>query len=121
MIRARQGKCNTGEAVITSAGRLKAKYVIHTVGPVWNGGDKDEDMLLGRAYRNSLQLARAHSVQSMAFPNISTGIYGFPKDRAAKIAITEVNIFLNSGVDMQQIVFCCFDEENYEIYKKMLG
>lgn len=85
-IRARQGGCETGKAVITTAGNLPAEYVIHTVGPVWNDGLKAEDQLLENCYRNSLQLAEEHGVQSIAFPNISTGIYKFPKERAAQIA-----------------------------------
>src|SRR5690606_13829294 len=86
-IRAKQGGCNVGEAVITTAGNLPAKYVIHTVGPVWNGGKSNEEHLLSSAYRNSLTLAFEYRIRSIAFPNISTGIYRFPKDRAAEIAI----------------------------------
>src|SRR5882757_7583303 len=87
-IRARQGGCPVGEAVITTAGRLPAKFVIHTVGPVWRGGDNGEPDLLASAYRNSLRLALEHKIQSIAFPGISTGIYGYPKDAAARVAIS---------------------------------
>lgn len=93
-IRAKQGGCKVGEAVITTAGRLSAKFVIHTVGPVWNGGDSNEHALLSSAYRNTLKLAIANEVRTIAFPNISTGIYKFPKDAAAKIAIESVSEFL---------------------------
>jgi O-acetyl-ADP-ribose deacetylase (regulator of RNase III) len=94
-IRNRQGGCATGEAVITSGGRLKAKFVIHTVGPVWHGGNNQEDELLANAYTNSLKLAASYNVHSIAFPNISTGVYGFPKKRAAEIAVTQIRLFLD--------------------------
>jgi O-acetyl-ADP-ribose deacetylase (regulator of RNase III) len=92
-IRARQGGCQTGEAVITTAGKLPAKYVIHTVGPVWQGGDGNEKELLAAAYNNSLKLAEKYGIATIAFPNISTGIYNFPKDKAAEIAIATVSDF----------------------------
>ena len=119
MIIARQGKCNTGEAVITTAGNLHAKYVIHTVGPVWNGNPKEET-LLANAYRNSLQLAQDNGVKTIAFPNISTGIYRFPKDKAAKIAIHTVKEFLEKDNNLETVYFVCFDTENYELYKSLL-
>ncbi len=119
-IRNAQGGCPPGEAVITTAGRLKAKYVIHTVGPVWNGGSKNEDTVLTNAYRNSLMLAVSNSLRTIAFPNISTGIYGFPKDRAADIALNTVKEFLETNRSLQKIVFCCFDRDNYEIYQTRL-
>jgi O-acetyl-ADP-ribose deacetylase (regulator of RNase III) len=116
-IRARQGGCSTGEAVITTAGRLPAKYVIHTVGPVWSGGGKDEDGLLANAYRNSLALAMAHGCRTVAFPNISTGVYRFPPDRAARLVHETVSQFLAEHPDaFQTIYFVCFDEENYRLY-----
>lgn len=119
-IRARQGGCNVGEAVITTAGNLPAKYVIHTVGPVWNGGKSNEENLLASAYRNSLALAVEYEIKSIAFPNISTGIYRFPKERAAEIAITTVKGFLDTtGADIE-VTFVSFDEENYRIYKGLL-
>lgn len=120
-IRAKQGKCRTGEAVITTAGKLPADYVIHTVGPVWNGGTKDEEQLLASCYSNSLTLAVANGIQTIAFPNISTGIYKFPKMKAMEIAINTVREFNDQG-KIEAIIFVCFDEENYKLYKdKMEG
>lgn len=119
-IRNRQGGCPTGEAVITTAGMLPAKYVIHTVGPVWQGGRVDEDRLLSNAYTNSLRLAVEHDIRSLAFPNISTGVYGFPKGRAAQIATDTVREFLKRDTSLKRIIFCCFDEENYKIYTSIL-
>ncbi len=119
-IRNRQGSCPTGQAVITTGGRLLARYVIHTVGPVWNGGGHGEDGLLADAYRNSLALAVAHGCQTVAFPNISTGIYRFPADRAARIVKETVNAFLAGHPDaFEDIYFVCFDEENYRLYTKL--
>jgi O-acetyl-ADP-ribose deacetylase (regulator of RNase III) len=120
LIRAKQGGCATGEAVITTAGRLPAKYVIHTVGPVWNGGSKGEPELLANCYRNALKLALAHGVKSIAFPNISTGVYHFPKPRAATIAIQEVQQFVANDSTIEEIYFVCFDDENYFLYKERL-
>jgi O-acetyl-ADP-ribose deacetylase (regulator of RNase III) len=117
---ARQGGCKTGEAVITTAGNLPAKYVIHTVGPVWNGGNKNEAALLGNAYRNSLQLALENAVKSIAFPNISTGIYHFPKDKAAAIAVSTVKDFVQEHPSIEEVFFVCFDEENVVLYQQAL-
>lgn len=117
---ARQGRCATGEAVITTGGNLPSKYVIHTVGPVWNGGLHNEKLLLANAYRNSLKLAEENGVKTIAFPNISTGVYSFPKDQAAQIAIETVNSFLESGTQIQKVYFVCFDQQNYELYQKLL-
>jgi O-acetyl-ADP-ribose deacetylase len=119
-IRNAQGGCKTGEAVVTTAGKLKAKFVIHTVGPVWNGGKNNEDQLLSNAYKNSLTKAVDKNCNTIAFPNISTGIYGFPKESAAVIAIQTVKNFLSSNSLFQKVIFCCYDEENYAIYKKLL-
>jgi O-acetyl-ADP-ribose deacetylase len=116
---ARQGECKTGEAVITSGGNLPAKYVIHTVGPVWNGNPK-EDGLLANAYYNSMRLAIENRVQTIAFPNISTGIYGFPKQRAAEIAIKTVLKFCDDRKYPIKVVFVCFDAENLTIYRQLL-
>jgi O-acetyl-ADP-ribose deacetylase (regulator of RNase III) len=118
---ARQGGCPTGEAVITTAGNLPAKYVIHTVGPVWRGGGQNEEELLASAYRNSLVLAIKHEVRSVAFPNISTGVYGFPKARAAEIAFNTVREFLAGETTIEQIWFVCFDDENYRRYSELLA
>jgi O-acetyl-ADP-ribose deacetylase (regulator of RNase III) len=117
-IRAKQGGCDVGQAVITTAGLLPAKYVIHTVGPVWNGGNKGEPELLANCYRNSLRLAVEHAVKTIAFPNISTGIYRFPKPEAAAIAIKEVRQFVATDNSVEEIFFVCFDDENYELYKE---
>lgn len=119
MIRNRQGGCPTGEAVITTGGKLTTRFVIHTVGPVWRGGGKNEDKLLTSAYHNSLTLAVEHNIKTLAFPNISTGVYGFPKERAAEIAIGTVKGF-NAGNCLKEVTFCCFDEENYKIYERLL-
>jgi O-acetyl-ADP-ribose deacetylase (regulator of RNase III) len=119
-IRNKQGGCKTGEAVITNAGDLPADYVIHAVGPVWQDGTKNEDKLLYSAYHNSLKLASKNNLKSIAFPNISTGIYGFPKERAAEIAIHAVQDYLVEDEFIQNVTFVCFDEENYHIYSKLL-
>jgi len=118
-IRNKQGGCKTGEAVITTAGNLPSKYVIHTVGPVWNGDKEEKSKLLAECYTNSLNLAVQNGIKSIAFPNISTGIYHFPKDKAAEIAIQTVKDFERS-VEIEKVVFVCFDDENYKIYKSLL-
>jgi O-acetyl-ADP-ribose deacetylase len=120
-IRAKQGGCDTGEAVITTAGLLPAKYVIHTVGPVWNGGNKNEPELLANCYRNSLRLAVENGVKSIAFPNISTGIYHFPKQEAAEIAIETVQRFMANDNSLEEVFFVCFDDENFNLYKVNLA
>jgi O-acetyl-ADP-ribose deacetylase (regulator of RNase III) len=119
-IRARQGGCKVGEAVITTGGRLPAKYVIHTVGPVWQDGAHGEEELLASAYRNSLQLAIEHKIETIAFPNISTGIYHFPKEKAATTAVATVSEFLVEHDELKQVIFACFDRENYELYEEIL-
>lgn len=113
-----QGRCETGDAVITTGGNLSARFVIHTVGPVWHGGNSSEDNLLENAYSNSLQLALENGVETIAFPNISTGIYGFPKERAAEIAVRTVTKFLSENEQIKQVYFVCFDQENYELYRQ---
>ena len=119
-IRNRQGQCKTGEAVITTAGRLPAKNVIHTVGPVYNGDQRIEQQkqLLANCYSNSLKLAEANNLKSIAFPNISTGIYKFPKDLAAEIAIGVVKTY--KGDIIKQVLFVCYDTENFELYKRKI-
>lgn len=119
-IRNRQGGCRTGEAVITTAGNLPARFVIHTVGPVWQGGTNQEAILLANCYRNSLELAVTHQLPGIAFPNISTGVYGYPKAAAAGIAITTVQDFLKKNKTLQQVLFVVFDEENYRLYEKLI-
>lgn len=116
----KQGGCRPGEAVITTGGSLPAKYVIHTVGPIWHGGKHKEDEVLANCYRNSLSLAVENNISSIAFPNISTGVYGFPKERAATIASTEVRNFVEINKDIDEILFVCFDDENYSLYKRLL-
>jgi len=118
-IRAAQGKCKTGNAVITTAGKLPSNYVIHTVGPVWNGGNKKEEERLANCYSNSLKRAIENNIKTIAFPNISTGVYRFPKQRAAEIAIqTVLNFEAQEAID--ELYFVCFDDENYAIYQKTL-
>lgn len=114
--------CDTGDAKITKGYNLPAKYVIHTVGPVWNGGQSNEPELLASCYRRSLETAIENKVKTIAFPNISTGVYGFPKDKAAEIATSTVNDFLkeNNG-NLKKVIFCVFDDENYEIYQSLLN
>lgn len=111
---ARQGGCKTGEAVVTVAGNLPAKYVIHTVGPVWNGGKNKEAELLANCYRNSLQVATENNCKTIAFPNISTGIYRFPKPDAATIAAKTVADYLEKNKAIEKVVFVCFDDENFQ-------
>lgn len=116
----RQGGCKTGEAVITTGGRLPAKFVIHTVGPVWRGGQNHENDRLAECYKNSLRIAVEHGCKTIAFPNISTGVYGFPKKEAAIIAVNTVKEFLNQEKRLDRIVFVCFDEENYQLIREQL-
>ncbi len=118
-IRAKQGGCPTGEAVITTGGLLKARHVIHTVGPVWQGGDQGEDELLAAAYRNSLRLAAEHKLHSIAFPCISTGVYGFPADRASRIAFTSVKSFLEETPRLDDVRFVVFGERDFEFYARL--
>ena len=117
---ARQGGGKVGEAVITRAGRLSAKQVIHTVGPVWNGGQKREPELLTNCYRNSLLLAEEYELQSIAFSGISTGMYRFPKESAAEIAV-ETLLDMNKRIaHVREVTFVCFDEESLLIYQRIL-
>lgn len=117
----RQGGCDTGEAVVTTSGDLMCDYVIHTVGPVWNGGNDNEDNLLENCYTNSLKLAVEHDVKTIAFPNISTGVYCFPKVYACRIALKAVNDFLENNDSIREVLFVCFDEENFELYEQTLN
>ncbi len=114
------GGCPTGEAKITQGYKLPAKHVIHTVGPVWHGGKHAEDDLLASCYRNSLALGAKHGIKSIAFPCISTGVYGFPYDRAAEIAVREVRRHLESHSPIERVVFVCFLPRDYECYSKLL-
>lgn len=112
--------CETGLAKITSGYRLKAKYVIHTVGPVWNGGIRDENMQLASCYQTSLLLAKEHNINTIAFPCISTGIYRFPIDLAAFIAVNETKRFLAKNTMPDKVVFVVYSDDNYETYRKLL-
>ncbi|SDI83452.1 O-acetyl-ADP-ribose deacetylase (regulator of RNase III), contains Macro domain [Chryseobacterium taeanense] len=117
-IRNKQGKCKTGEAVVTTAGNLSAQYVIHTVGPIWNGDEERCSQLLANCYKNSLKLAESLEMKVIAFPNISTGVYRFPKALAGTIAVEMVRDFKSDIIE--KVIFVCFDDENEEIYKDLL-
>lgn len=110
--------CPTGEARITAAYRLKARYVIHTVGPVWQGGAAREPELLARCYRSSLALATQHGLQHIAFPAISTGIYGYPKEPATEIAVREARAW---AAALERVIFCCFDQATADLYRSVIG
>jgi len=115
------GGCKTGEAKISPGFKLEVKYIIHTVGPVWNGGKNNEDTLLANCYNNSLKLAVENKIKSIAFPAISTGVYRFPLVRATKIAVSEVKKILEKNETIEKVIFVCFDEETFEVYKKILN
>lgn len=117
-IRNRQGGCKVGEAVYTNAGKLDAQYVIHTVGPRWNAGNSGESEKLKNCYLNSLGIAEKLNLESIAFPNISTGIYRYPKAKAAELAISTVTNYQFKSV--QEVVFVCFDDDNLELYQAAL-
>lgn len=112
--------CETGQSKITKGYRLKAKHVIHTVGPVWYGGYRDEHNLLASCYQTSLALAKEKKIKTIAFPGISTGIYGFPKDLAALIAVNETKRFLTKHSYPEKVIFVTYCDENYETYRKLL-
>ncbi len=120
-IRDRQGGCAVGEAVITSGGRLPARFVIHTVGPVFRANDPKIPALLANCYTNSLRLAVENELKTVAFPNISTGVYGYPKAEAAAVAIEAVQHFLLENDRLEEVRFVCFDAENYAIYREVLS
>ena len=109
--------CLTGEAKLTPGFNLPAKFVIHTVGPVWQGGEKGEPGLLASCYRNSLKLVKAKNIRTIAFPGISTGVYGYPKDKASEIAVSVCREFEN---DFDEIIFCCFSEADKDRYETLL-
>ena len=112
------GGCETGQAKITAGYRLPAKFVIHTVGPVWHGGERNEDAQLADCYRNSLELAGSRGIESIAFPAISTGVYGFPLERATDIAIAETKVFLEKHASIKRVIFCCFSDRDLQVYEK---
>ena len=120
-IREAQGGCPTGEAVITTGGNLPARYVIHTVGPVWKGGNSNEKQLLINAYFNSLMIAEKRKIISIAFPNISTGVYDYPKRDAANVAVEAVKDFMINNTYPGKVIFVCFDNENFLIYQNLLN
>ncbi|MCF6365996.1 MAG: O-acetyl-ADP-ribose deacetylase [Bacteroidales bacterium] len=113
--------CPTGDAKTTKAYKLPAKFIIHTVGPVWHGGKNNEAELLKSAYQRCLELAVENSVKTIAFPNISTGVYNFPKSEAAEVAINTVIEFLKNHSSIEKVIFAVFDDENFEIYKNLLN
>ena len=113
--------CETGEAKITKGYNLAAKHVIHTVGPVWKDENYNEEKLLSKAYKNVMRIAKKNNIKTIAFPNISTGVYGFPKELAAKIAINEVNKFLKTNSTIDEVLFVCFNKENYDIYHTLIS
>jgi O-acetyl-ADP-ribose deacetylase (regulator of RNase III) len=117
---AAHGRLPTGQAVMTTAGKMPARHVIHTVGPVWHGGDRDEAGLLASAYRNSLKLAAAERLTSIAFPSISTGAYGYPVNEAAGVALGEVVSFLGKPTSIKKVVFVLYDSRTFEVYAKAL-
>lgn len=120
-IRSRQGGCPTGEAVITTAGRLPARYVVHTVGPVWQGGNQGEPWQLRRAYSNSLTLAARQGAATIAFPSISTGVYGYPIDKAAPVALEAARDFALANPAFREIRFVLFSERDLSVYRHALG
>ncbi|MCA8992140.1 MAG: O-acetyl-ADP-ribose deacetylase [Planctomycetaceae bacterium] len=115
------GGCPTGEARMTPGFQLHAKYVIHAVGPIWDGGGYGEAELLRSAYTSSLALAQQHDVRSIAFPCISTGVYGFPKEKACEIAITAVQYWLAENALPERVTFCCFGDDDYALYEQRLS
>jgi len=118
---ARQGRLPTGKAVMTTGGNLKARYVIHTVGPVWGGGGKDEAARLASAYRESLKLAAANKLTSISFPSISTGVYGYPVDQAARVALKAIVSFLRESVTtVKEVVMVLFDSRTFDAYSEAL-
>ncbi|MHB8104219.1 MAG: O-acetyl-ADP-ribose deacetylase [Dehalococcoidales bacterium] len=117
---AQHGHLPTGQAVITTAGNMKAKHVIHTVGPIWHGGNQNEPALLASAYRESLKLAAANKLTSVSFPSISTGVYSYPVEKAAAIALKEVTSFLKRSTSIKEVIFVLFDIRTFEAYKAAL-
>ncbi len=117
----RIGGCPTGTACVTGAGKLRARHVIHAVGPRWKGGDRGEAGLLAGAYRSSLEAAAKLGLASMAFPSLSTGAYGYPLEQAAAIAIATVTDFLKGGTSLQQVTFVLFDQETFAVFEQELN
>jgi O-acetyl-ADP-ribose deacetylase (regulator of RNase III) len=114
------GGCNIGDAKLTKGYRLPAKHIIHTVGPVWRGGTNGEPELLASCYLRSLEIADKQKIESLAFPSISTGIYGYPIEHAAQIAVNSVNAYLARDSEIREIVFCCFSESDLAVYERLI-
>jgi O-acetyl-ADP-ribose deacetylase len=115
------GGCKTGDAKLTKGYRLPAKHIIHTVGPVWHGGTSGEPQLLASCYRRSLELAATNGIVSLAFPSISTGIYGYPVELAAVVAVSTVRSSLSEFVALQEVIFCCFSPNDLAVYQGVIG
>jgi O-acetyl-ADP-ribose deacetylase len=111
--------CKTGQAKITKGYKLPAKWVIHTVGPIWRGGNNNEDSFLSQCYRNSLELAAKRNIKTIAFPSISTGVYSFPVERAARIAVNEIKLFLERDTGIDKVLLVCFDNKTFEAYSNI--
>jgi len=114
------GGCQTGDAKLTKGYRLPARHVIHTVGPVWRGGIQGEPQLLASCYRSTLELAAENGIQTLAFPSISTGVYGYPIERAARVAVTTVRAVVPELAAIREVLFCCFSQDDLQIYEKLL-
>lgn len=115
------GGCPTGQARLTPGYNLRAQYIIHTVGPVWSGGDRGEPELLAACYRNSLTLAAAHNVRRLAFPCIGTGVYGYPLELAARTAVNTVRETLKDFEGIEEVIFCCFSAGDLQVYQRLIG
>lgn len=115
------GGCSTGDARITGGYRLPARHVIHAVGPVWRGGQRGEPELLASCYRRSLEIASAHALESIAFPSISTGVYGYPIEQASRIAVAAVRRFAAGETSLREVIFCCFSAGDLAVYERVLG
>jgi O-acetyl-ADP-ribose deacetylase len=116
----RLGGCKTGDAKLTRAYKLPARYVIHAVGPVWSGGSHDEPRLLASCYERCIELAREHDVKSITFPAISTGVYGYPIELAARVAVSSVKSALSEAPSIEELVFCCFSARDLQVYERAL-